>query len=210
MAERFWAGWAGGECSPVQSNARQRKLLLKLSIWRKCDKPGTAIVLFLNRKCMQPQKTSAELSDWLEPILEIWSYKKRSLGLLCHSDHTSKAEKKANTQPASRITISGILSCVSTVGLGCPFTWCLYLLHSVSLRCRRSSWWWWGTSLSCLSCPHLWSVSVCLAQAVLLLCHRLDVGLQKWLGLLEASSQRMGRILIVSDGWSFLLYFWLF
>lgn len=101
----------------MQSNARQRKLLLKCFIWRKCDKPGTVIVLFLNRKYMQPQKTSAELSNWLEPILEIWSYKKWSLSLLCCLDHTSKAEKKANMQPSSRITISGTSRCMSTVGL---------------------------------------------------------------------------------------------
>lgn len=31
--------------------------------------------------------------------------------------------------------------------------------------------------------------------------------LEKWFGLLETSSQRMGKIPIVSDGWSLLLYF---
>lgn len=30
-------------------------------------KPGTAVVLFLNRKYRQPQKKS----DWLEPVVEI-------------------------------------------------------------------------------------------------------------------------------------------
>lgn len=97
----------------MQSNAQQRKLLLSLFIWRECDKPATAIALFLNRKYMQPQKASAERSDCLEPILEMWSYKKQFLSLLYHLDCTSEAEQKVNVQPASRITTS---SCMSAVG----------------------------------------------------------------------------------------------
>lgn len=97
---------------------RQRKLLLKLFIWRKCDKPGTTIGLFLNRKYMQPQdqRRAKRLAG---ACVRIRSYTERSLGLLCCLDCAWKAEKKANMQPASRITINSILSCPSTAGLSC-------------------------------------------------------------------------------------------
>lgn len=61
-----------------------------------------------------------------------------------------------------------------------------------------------GASLRISPCA---SECLCPACAPVLLHHRLDVGLQKWFGLLENSSQRVEKVPIVSSGWSFLLYF---